>query len=86
MNQPGEFSESRIYSVLTDIFRDVFRNPALSLDPDTDADHIKEWDSFAQVNIIVATEDRFGVRFRAAEAYNLKSVAALVEALRRKLP
>jgi acyl carrier protein len=86
VNQLGEFSESRIYSVLTDIFRDVFRNPALSIDPDTDADHIKEWDSFAQVNIIVAAEDRFGVRFRAAEAYNLKSVAALVKALQGKLP
>jgi acyl carrier protein len=85
VNQLGEFSESQIYSVLTDIFRDVFRNPTLSIDPDMDAEHIKEWDSFAQVNIIVAAEDRFGVQFRAAEAYNLTSVAALVKALRGKL-
>ena len=79
------FSEPQIYGVLLEIFRDVFRNPALCLTPDTDAAKLEGWDSFAQVNIIVAMEDRFGVRFRASEAYQLKSVAALVDALSVKL-
>lgn len=80
-----QLNETEIYAALTEIFREIFRNPRLSLTPDTDADRISGWDSFAQVNIIVATEHRFGVRFRASEAYKLKSVGELVNALTTKL-
>ena len=81
----GQLNETQIYAVLTEIFREIFRNPELSLTPDIDANRLAGWDSFAQVNIIVATEQRFGVRFRATEAYKLKSVAELVNALSLKL-
>lgn len=81
----GQLNEAQIYAVLTEIFREVFRNPGLALTPDTDPGCIAGWDSFAQVNIIVAAEHRFGVRFRATEAYKLKSVAGLVNALTLKL-
>ena len=66
VNQLRAFSEPQIYGELVEIFRDVFRNPALSLTPDMQAEQIEGWDSFAQVNIIVAMENRFGVQFRAA--------------------
>jgi acyl carrier protein len=64
-------SEQQIYATLTEIFREVFGKPSLTLDADTNATRLDGWDSFAHVNIIVAVEDRFGVRFRAAEAQEL---------------
>ncbi len=77
-------SEQEIFESLTAIFREVFANQALVLHADTHAGQIKGWDSFAHVNIIVAAEARFGVRFRASEAQSLKNVADFVRLIQLK--
>ncbi len=43
-----------------------------------------EWDSLAQLNLILAVEDSFGVRFATAEIPELNSVTALQRALQEK--
>lgn len=77
-------SEQQIYAGLTVIFRDVFANQTLELAAATSADEIAGWDSFAQINIIVAAEARFGVRFRSSEAQGLKNVGDLVRVIQLK--
>jgi acyl carrier protein len=77
-------TEQEIYSALTAIFREVFANAVLTVNPRTDATQIAGWDSFAQINIIVAAEARFGVRFRSNEAQSMKTVADLVRLIRLK--
>ena len=41
------------------------------------------WDSIAQINIIVAMEEQFGVTFGAEEMHTLNSVEKIVSALSR---
>lgn len=79
MDQP------EIYSALQDIFRDIFDDDAIALTATTSASDIPEWDSFNHVNIIVASEMRFGVKFRAAELDDLKNVGDFVHLLEQKL-
>ena len=55
------------YAQLTDVFRDVFDDDALVIGPDTTADDVPGWDSQAHISLVVATEMRFGIRFRTAE-------------------
>jgi acyl carrier protein len=77
-------SEQQIYAGLTDIFRDVFANQTLQLAAGTSAKEIEGWDSFAHINIIVAAEAHFGVRFRSSEAQDLKNVGDLVRVIQLK--
>jgi len=58
--------EGAIYAKLNEIFRDIFDDDSVVLTPDTNADDIPEWDSFNHVNITVACEAAFGIRFKSA--------------------
>ena len=78
-------SELEIYAALRDILREVLGNPTLTLQADTNATDIKGWDSFAQINLIVAVEGRFHVRFRSSEAQNIKRVGDLVGLIKLKI-
>ncbi len=63
------------------IFREVFDDPALVISPESGpADH-PAWDSVAMVQIVLATEQEFGVRFSLETVANIKSVADLLRAL-----
>jgi acyl carrier protein len=74
---------------LEDIFRTVFGDEELHLTEAMTAEDIDGWDSLAHLNLIVAIEKRFGVRFATAEISRLKSdgsnVGTLLELLVRKL-
>jgi acyl carrier protein len=71
-----------------DIFREVFENPALVLDDAMTANDVDGWDSIAHINLLIAIERRFKVRFATAEISRLKedgvSVGNLLELLARK--
>lgn len=76
--------QAEIYTALQDIFRDIFDDDDIELTPTTSAADIPEWDSFNHVNIIVASEMRFGVKFLAAELDDLKNVGDFVALVEKK--
>lgn len=78
--QPAE-----IDAKLTTIFRDIFDDDAISLRPDMTAADVNEWDSFNHINLIVATEARFGIKFHTAEIESLKNVGHFEELIAKKL-
>ncbi|MBS0561178.1 MAG: acyl carrier protein [Proteobacteria bacterium] len=69
---------------VADIVRDVLDAPDLAIGPDTTADDVPGWDSFAHINIVVATEARFGIRFGTAEVETLHNIGDLVALVARK--
>jgi acyl carrier protein len=77
-------SPSEIYSALTEVFQEVFDDDSITLSADTTADDIEGWDSQAHVNLVVAAETRFGVRFRTAELETLHNVGDFVALIAAK--
>jgi len=77
-------TNEQIYARLTDVFRDVFDNESLQLEPETTSRDIAGWDSLNHVSLIAATEMRFGVRFNTAELESLHNVGQLVEVIQSK--
>ncbi len=67
-------SEADIYGALTQIFRDVFVREDLPLTPELTGEDIEGWDSFKQVEIILATEEHFRIRMKAREIDALRNV------------
>ena len=43
------------------------------------------WDSFNHINIVVAIESKFGIKFHTAEVEELRNVGDLVELVEKKL-
>lgn len=76
--------EQRVYAVLTEIFREIFDDPEIVATPEMSAKDVPEWDSFNHINIVVATEMHFGIKFRAAEIDNLHNVGEFVALIARK--
>ena len=72
-------TETEILLGLTQVFRDVFDDDDIVLTPETTAADIEGWDSQAHVNLIVAAEVRFGVRFRTAELESLHNVGQFAQ-------
>jgi acyl carrier protein len=77
-------TKDEIRQSLTEVFREVFDNDALVLRDETNADDIEEWDSYMHINIVVATEMRFGIKFQTAEIEALRNVGEFVDLIYRK--
>ncbi|HYZ21760.1 MAG TPA: acyl carrier protein [Rhodopila sp.] len=76
-------TESEIYGALTEIFHDVFLRDDLTLTPELTAKQVQGWDSFKQIEIIMACEEKWGIKFNTRELDSLRCVgdlARLVEA------
>jgi acyl carrier protein len=76
-------SDDAIYSDLTEIFHEVFDNDALVLKPEMTAADVKGWDSFKQVEILIAVQERFGLKLRSREIDGLSCVGDLVDVIKR---
>ena len=70
--------DSDIYPILTEVFRDIFMRDDLVLTPELSAPQVPGWDSFKHIEIIIATEAEFGVKFTTQELESLRAVGDLV--------
>lgn len=77
-------TEQQIYAALTGVFRDVFDDDKITIGKETTASDIDGWDSQAHVTLVVATEMKFGIRFRTAEFEKLRNVADFVRLIESK--
>lgn len=78
-------TDAEIYTTLDKVFRDVFDESEFELKPETSAADIPEWTSFNHVNLIVATENAFKIRFSTSDIETLKNVGELATLIRAKL-
>jgi acyl carrier protein len=74
-----------IYAQLTSIFHDLFDDDTIVLNPSLAAAEVPEWDSFNHINLIVAIEARFGVKFQTAELESMQTVGHLADLVQSKL-
>ena len=74
-----------LYAQLTEIFRDLFDDDEIVLTPGLTAADVPEWDSFNHINLIVAVESRFGIKFQTAELESMQTVGHLADLIQSKL-
>ena len=77
-------NESEIYRGLTEIFHDVFMRDDMVVTADLTSREVEGWDSFKQIEIVMASEERWGIKFRTRELDSLQSVGDLVAMIARK--
>jgi len=70
---------------LTLVFRDVMDNDDIVIGPTTTAEDVEEWDSLTHIQLIVAIEKKFKIRFSSGEISGFKNVGEMTEAIRSKV-
>lgn len=77
--------KTEVYNELTRIFHDIFDDESIAVTPELTATDVPEWDSFNHINLIVAVEQRFKVKFQTAELEQLHTVGQLASLIESKL-
>jgi acyl carrier protein len=70
---------------LNRIFCEVFDDDAISISPEMTANDIDGWDSLSHVNLIVAIEAKFNIRFSQKELLTFRNVGDLMSCIERKI-
>jgi acyl carrier protein len=77
--------ETQIKQQLTSVFREVFDDDSIVLSDTMTARNIDGWDSLNHINLIVAIENSFKVKFTTKEVSNLANVGEFVALIATKL-
>lgn len=77
-------TDDALLAAITDVVRDELDNDEIVLTPEMEAGEVEGWDSLAHVRIMIAVEQRFGIRFTTSEITALKDIGALVALVRSK--
>jgi acyl carrier protein len=79
---------NELHSDLQEVFRRVFDDDELVITESTSAADVDGWDSMAHINLIIAVEKRFGVKFAASEIAALgrrgQTVGSIIQILAAK--
>lgn len=72
-------TREEIYDRLNEVFQDVFDDEDIMVNDATVASDVDGWDSLEHINLIVAVERCFGIKFTMGETTGLKNVGEMVD-------
>jgi acyl carrier protein len=64
-----------------EIFRDILDDNEIVLTPETTADDVEGWDSLSHIQLIVAIEKRFKIKFTAREIMSWQNVGEMLDGI-----
>ena len=77
-------NNEEILEKLLPIFHEELDNEEIVLSRETTADDIEEWDSLSHIQLIVAVEKEFKIRFTSAEIQSWNDVGEMVDCIASK--
>ncbi len=78
-------SAQDVMNSCNEIFRTVFSDNELSISASTSASDISDWDSLAQIRLLMAMEQTFEIQFSLDEVEDLQNVGEIVELILAKV-
>ena len=66
-----------VYARLNKVFRDVFDDDSITVNPKTTANDIEDWDSLEHITLIAAVEKEFKMKFKMGEIASMKNVGEM---------
>lgn len=69
---------------LNEVFQNVFDDDDITVDRDTTADDIDDWDSLEHIRLIAAVEREFNVKFSMKEVSAMKNVGEMMDIIEER--
>jgi acyl carrier protein len=76
-------TDQEILDSLSHILGALLGDESMVLMPQTTRPDVPGWDSFMNINFIVATEDQFGIKFHLADVEAFATVGDVVQEIKR---
>lgn len=77
-------TREEIFGKLNEVFREVFDDDSITVGEETTSADIEDWDSLEHINLIVAVEQCFGIKFNMGEVATMKNVGAMVDIILKR--
>ena len=74
-----------IFDRLNKVFQTIFDDENIVVNEETASDDIEDWDSLEHINLIVAIEQEFGIKFSMGEVTSMKNVGDMVNIIISRL-
>ncbi len=78
-------NRSELLKELNEIFVDVLDTDGLVINEQTTAKDVDEWDSLNHIQLVVAIEKHFKIRFTSQEIQNWNNVGEMLNSISAKL-
>jgi acyl carrier protein len=78
-------TREEVFTGLNEVFQDVFDDDEITVNDETTANDIEDWDSLEHINLIVAVEERFSIKFNMGEANKMKNVGEMVDIILQRM-
>jgi acyl carrier protein len=78
-----------VKATVQEIFQEVFEDSNLEISEEMTAHDVERWDSLEHINLIIATENKFKIKFTTAEMSRFKgseqNVGSFIKMIESKL-
>ena len=71
----------KILEKVNEIFIDTLDDDEIVILEESSADDIEDWDSLTHIQLVVATEKAFGIRFTSQEIQSWKNVGEMIDCI-----
>ncbi|MFR1831751.1 MAG: acyl carrier protein [Lachnospiraceae bacterium] len=78
-------TRQEVFTKLDQVFQDVFDDEDIHVEDATTAEDIEDWDSLEHINLIVAVEHAFGIKFTMGQVTKMKNVGEMADIILEKL-
>ena len=77
-------NREEIYKNLNEVFSDIFDDD-IKVSDETVSSDIEGWDSLEHINLMMAIEKKFNIKFTMGEINKFKNVGEMVNAISQKM-
>jgi len=78
-------TSAEILKEVNEIFKDVLDNDNIVLGRETTAKDVEDWDSLTHIQLVVAIEKHFKLRFASSDILEWKNVGEMCDSIEKRL-